>query len=182
MSVCWAMSGLLKKLLFGIWGLLLIPLIVPNLKKWLEENVFRSPRHGDGGFSRRNRHPHLQQAPRAGRAALVQVGAGLPDRCRRGRLAGMAESKVGREESRRASQPRLEVPLSVGEHQDSDGLPVAGMARQCARSQACNTGCSERRQETGRVGAKRSRVPAAGRDIPLRILQERRQIPGRRGF
>ena len=37
------MSGLLKKLLFGIWGLLLIPLIAPVLKKWLEENVFSDP-------------------------------------------------------------------------------------------------------------------------------------------
>jgi hypothetical protein len=34
------MSGLLKKLLFGIWGLLLIPLIAPAIRKWLEENVF----------------------------------------------------------------------------------------------------------------------------------------------
>src|SRR5437879_6054276 len=33
------MSGLLKKLLFGFWGLLLIPLIAPVLKKWLDENV-----------------------------------------------------------------------------------------------------------------------------------------------
>ena len=36
---------MLKKLLFGIWGLLLIPLIAPVLKKWLEENVF-SDSHG----------------------------------------------------------------------------------------------------------------------------------------
>ena len=34
------MSGLPKKLLFGIWGLLLIPLVAPACKKWLEENVF----------------------------------------------------------------------------------------------------------------------------------------------
>jgi hypothetical protein len=34
------MSKWLKQFLFGIWGLLLIPLIVPILKKWLEENVF----------------------------------------------------------------------------------------------------------------------------------------------
>jgi hypothetical protein len=34
------MSRLLKSVLFGIWGLLLIPLIAPALKKWLEENVF----------------------------------------------------------------------------------------------------------------------------------------------
>ena len=34
------MSKWLKQFLFGIWGLLLIPLIVPMLKKWLEENVF----------------------------------------------------------------------------------------------------------------------------------------------
>ena len=43
MSVCRSvkpMSGLLKKLLFGIWGLLLIPLIAPALKQWLEVNVF----------------------------------------------------------------------------------------------------------------------------------------------
>ena len=34
------MSKWLKQILFGVWGLLLIPLIVPILKKWLEENVF----------------------------------------------------------------------------------------------------------------------------------------------
>jgi hypothetical protein len=34
------MSKWLKQLLFGIWGLLLIPLIAPALEKWLEENVF----------------------------------------------------------------------------------------------------------------------------------------------
>src|SRR5438105_15225487 len=37
------MPGPLKKLLFGIWGLLLIPLITPVCKKWLEENVFTDP-------------------------------------------------------------------------------------------------------------------------------------------
>jgi hypothetical protein len=37
------MSKWLKQLLFGIWGLLLIPLIMPILKKWLEENVFSDP-------------------------------------------------------------------------------------------------------------------------------------------
>jgi hypothetical protein len=37
------MSKWLKQLLFGIWGLLLIPLITPILKKWLEENVFYDP-------------------------------------------------------------------------------------------------------------------------------------------
>lgn len=37
------MSGLPRKLLFGIWGLLLIPLIAPVLKRWLEENVFSDP-------------------------------------------------------------------------------------------------------------------------------------------
>src|SRR5690349_1748832 len=38
-----SMSKWLKQLLFGIWGLLLIPLIAPILKKWLEENVFSDP-------------------------------------------------------------------------------------------------------------------------------------------
>jgi hypothetical protein len=38
-----SMSKWLKQLLFGIWGLLLIPLITPILKKWLEENVFSDP-------------------------------------------------------------------------------------------------------------------------------------------
>ena len=33
------MSKRLKQFLFGIWGLLLIPLIGPPLEKWLEENV-----------------------------------------------------------------------------------------------------------------------------------------------
>jgi hypothetical protein len=37
------MSRLLRSLLVGIWGLLLIPLIAPVLKKWLEENIFADP-------------------------------------------------------------------------------------------------------------------------------------------
>jgi len=37
------MSKWLKQFLFGIWGLLLIPLITPVLEKWLEENVFSDP-------------------------------------------------------------------------------------------------------------------------------------------
>jgi hypothetical protein len=37
------MSKWLKRFLFGIWGLLLIPLISPVLEKWLEENVFSDP-------------------------------------------------------------------------------------------------------------------------------------------
>ena len=37
------MSKGLKQFLFGIWGLLLIPLITPILEKWLEENVFSDP-------------------------------------------------------------------------------------------------------------------------------------------
>jgi hypothetical protein len=37
------MSKWLKHFLFGIWGLVLIPLIVPLLAKWLEENVFSDP-------------------------------------------------------------------------------------------------------------------------------------------
>ena len=37
------MSNWLKQFLFGIWGLLLIPLSMPVLEKWLEENVFFDP-------------------------------------------------------------------------------------------------------------------------------------------
>jgi hypothetical protein len=37
------MSKWFKQFLFGIWGLLLIPLIMPILEKWLEENVFSDP-------------------------------------------------------------------------------------------------------------------------------------------
>ena len=37
------MSKWLKHFLFGIWGLLLIPLITPIFEKWLEENVFSDP-------------------------------------------------------------------------------------------------------------------------------------------
>src|SRR4051794_20082965 len=40
-----SMSNWLKQFLFAIWGLLLIPLIMPILGKWLEENVFSDP-HG----------------------------------------------------------------------------------------------------------------------------------------
>jgi hypothetical protein len=36
------MSKWLKQFLFGMWGLLLIPLIIPILHKWLEENIFDS--------------------------------------------------------------------------------------------------------------------------------------------
>jgi hypothetical protein len=39
------MSKWLKQFLFGVWGLLLIPLTAPILEKWLEENVFSDP-HG----------------------------------------------------------------------------------------------------------------------------------------
>jgi hypothetical protein len=39
------MSNWLKQFLFGIWGLLLIPLSMPVLEKWLEENVSSDP-HG----------------------------------------------------------------------------------------------------------------------------------------
>jgi hypothetical protein len=38
-----SMSKWLKQFLFGIWGLLLIPVITPIPKKWLEENVFSDP-------------------------------------------------------------------------------------------------------------------------------------------
>jgi hypothetical protein len=37
------MSKWLKWFLFGIWGLLLIPLIAPIFEKWLEQNVFLDP-------------------------------------------------------------------------------------------------------------------------------------------
>ncbi len=37
------MSKWLKPFLFGIWGLLLIPLIATILEKWLEENFFSGP-------------------------------------------------------------------------------------------------------------------------------------------
>lgn len=37
------MSRWLKALLFGIWGLLLIPLIGTAVEKWLEDNVFSEP-------------------------------------------------------------------------------------------------------------------------------------------
>jgi hypothetical protein len=39
-----SMSKWLRQFLFGIWGLLLIPLITPTLEKWLEENVFSDPK------------------------------------------------------------------------------------------------------------------------------------------
>jgi hypothetical protein len=38
-----SMSKWLKQFLFGIWGLLLIPLIAANLEKWLGENFFSDP-------------------------------------------------------------------------------------------------------------------------------------------
>jgi hypothetical protein len=38
-----SMSKWLKPLFFGIWGLLLIPLIAITLEKWLEENFFSDP-------------------------------------------------------------------------------------------------------------------------------------------
>jgi hypothetical protein len=37
------MSKWLKTLLFGIWGLLLIPLIGVTVEKWLAENIFSEP-------------------------------------------------------------------------------------------------------------------------------------------
>src|ERR1700693_1032531 len=38
-----SMSKWLKQFLFGIWGLLLIPLLTPILGKLLDENVFSDP-------------------------------------------------------------------------------------------------------------------------------------------
>jgi hypothetical protein len=38
-----SMCKWLKPLFFGIWGLLLIPLIATTLEKWLEENFFSDP-------------------------------------------------------------------------------------------------------------------------------------------
>lgn len=38
-----SMSKWLKQFLFGVWGLLLIPLLTPILGKWLDENVFSDP-------------------------------------------------------------------------------------------------------------------------------------------
>jgi hypothetical protein len=43
-----SMSRWLKPFLFGIWGLLLIPLTAPVIEKWLEENVFSDA----GGMAR----------------------------------------------------------------------------------------------------------------------------------
>src|SRR5262245_16834036 len=37
------MSRWLKALLFGVWGLLLIPLVGATLEKWLEDNLFSGP-------------------------------------------------------------------------------------------------------------------------------------------
>jgi hypothetical protein len=37
------MSNRLKQLLFGIWGLLLIPLVMPILENGLKENIFSDP-------------------------------------------------------------------------------------------------------------------------------------------
>src|SRR5215469_9215220 len=37
------MSKWLKSLLFGIWGLLLIPLIGTTFEKWLAENILSEP-------------------------------------------------------------------------------------------------------------------------------------------
>src|SRR2546430_17461745 len=81
---------------------------------------------------------------RTGSTTLVQTGAGLLDRNCRRRVTGMAEPEARREESRRASQPRLEVSQSFREHQDQDR--VVRMAGQCARSQTCDAGCLPLRQ------------------------------------
>src|SRR5881394_1993336 len=97
------------------------------------KRLLRPARYGRDGFSQRDCHARLQSPCRIWPTALVQTGAGLPDWNRGRRLPGMAEPEVGREESRRASQPRLEVSRPFGEHQDSDR--VAGMAGQRARSQ-----------------------------------------------
>ena len=40
------MSKWLRRLLFGIWGVLLIPLIAPPLEKWVEENIFSDSSDG----------------------------------------------------------------------------------------------------------------------------------------
>jgi hypothetical protein len=96
------MSKWLKQFLFGIWGLLLIPLIMPILEKWLEENVFSDP----GGMS--------TTVFRNAVATTVSDSLRALDQQRWfkfvlvfWRLIGMVEPEVGREKSFRAPEPRL---------------------------------------------------------------------------
>src|SRR6266853_2061834 len=72
------MSKWLKPFLFGIWGLLLIPLITPILGKWLEENVFSDP-NAMATTVFDNLLALGQQLPKQGkfRRALAAVGAWL---------------------------------------------------------------------------------------------------------
>jgi hypothetical protein len=97
------MSKWLKQFLFGVWGLLLIPLITPILEKWLEENVLSDP----SGMATTVFRNAVATTVLDNLLALVQIWVGLLDRNRTWRLIGMVKPEVGREESFRTSEPRL---------------------------------------------------------------------------
>ena len=94
----------LKPLLFGIWGLLLIPLIGTTLDKWLAENVFSEPNAAAQLIS-----DHLVAVSelRWFKFALVfMTGSGHR------RFLGNVSEKVRRTESLRAAKPRLQISQS----------------------------------------------------------------------
>ena len=90
------MSRLFKKLLFGIWAVLLVPLLAPVLKKWLDENVLTDPHSAaTTAFRDAAATPVFSNLLALGQQPWFKIRAGLPDRNCRWRFAGMVEPEVG---------------------------------------------------------------------------------------
>ena|SRR5438270_8892057 len=98
------MSKWLKPFLFGIWGLLLIPLITPILKKWLEENVLSDPNGlATTVFSNAMATTVFNNLLALGQRRWFAL---LFDRNRNWRFIRIVNPEVGRKKSFRAPKPR----------------------------------------------------------------------------
>ena len=127
------MSKWLKQFLFGIWGLLLIPLITPILEKWLEENVFSDP-NGTATtvFPNAMATTVFNNLLALGQQRWFKFAFVFLTGIIIGVSIEWVEPEVGRKKSFRTPKPRLQISQSFRQHQSSDR--VVRMAGQCTRS------------------------------------------------
>jgi hypothetical protein len=127
------MSKWLKQLLFGIWGLLLIPLIAPILEKWLEENVFsNSSGITATAFSNTMAAAAFSSLLALGHQHWFKFAFVFLTGIIIGVSIEWVEPEVGRKKSFRTPKPRLQISQSFRQYPSSDR--VVRMAGQCTRS------------------------------------------------
>ena len=127
------MSKWLKQLLFGIWGLLLIPLIAPILEKWLEENVFSdSSDITTTAFSNTMAAAAFSSLLALGHQRWFKFAFVFSTGIIIGVSIEWLSRKSDEKKSFRAPKPRLQISQSFRQHPSSDH--VVRMAGQCTRS------------------------------------------------